>query len=477
MDHKHYQDDEFEQFLHHEVSQHRMYPADHIWKNIRTELHGNPSWHALTLISLLIITSLTISTLLIAPSAGRYQFKPLVAIPKKVLKPIEATSIHAPVAEEAYFNKIEPHQLTQATIAFIAPLNNINLDAETAFLKTKEIATTVTPPIELKNTGVNKLKSLPLNRAELFVEALNPISTIEATIPPITNNESIDLIKPAKPLMVKDLMTIQDEKINTTRIPNKIQQRQKTSRIGYQFYITPSKSYRVLSDDAVKEIIQPSTVSNIAAQNIPMGLSYSAGVNDIVRHRPAVGLELGVSALYSITKRLKLKTGIQMNIRQYNIETFQTLTPNLTTVSLLNNRSIENINLFSSYSNNAGFKATQLENRTYQISVPIGMQLELLKVKQMGLNIDASVQPTFALNTNTYLLSTDFKNYTDGNGLMRKWNINTSVGINFSFKSGSNIWQIGPQIRYQHLPTYSNRYPIKEQLVDYGIRLGFTRQR
>ncbi|TAG13818.1 MAG: hypothetical protein EAZ41_01760, partial [Sphingobacteriia bacterium] len=329
-----------------------MYPADHIWKNIRTELHGNPSWHALTLISLLVITSLTISTFLIAPSAGRYQFKQLAAIPKKILKPLEATSIHAPIAEDAYFNQIEPHQLTQATIAFIAPVDNIDLNAETAFLKPSEITTPAVPAIELKNTAVNKLKSISLNRSALFVEAFNPNSTIEATIPSITNNESIDLLQPAKPLMVKNLMTIQDEKFNAVRTPNKIQQRQKTSRIGYQFYITPSKSYRVLSDDAVKEIIQPSTVSNIAAQNIPLGLSYSAGVNDIVRHRPAIGLELGVSALYSITKRLKLKTGIQMNIRQYNIETFQTLTPNLTTVSLLNNRSIENINLFSSYSNN-----------------------------------------------------------------------------------------------------------------------------
>ena len=54
MDRNYYQDDEFEQFLQDEVKQHRMYPADHVWNNIRTELHGNPSWPALTFISLLI---------------------------------------------------------------------------------------------------------------------------------------------------------------------------------------------------------------------------------------------------------------------------------------------------------------------------------------------------------------------------------------------------------------------------------------
>ena len=63
MEDKKYQDD-LEQFLQDEVKQHRMYPSDHIWKNIRTELHGYRTWPALTFISLFIITALTISTLL-----------------------------------------------------------------------------------------------------------------------------------------------------------------------------------------------------------------------------------------------------------------------------------------------------------------------------------------------------------------------------------------------------------------------------
>ncbi|MGC5254675.1 hypothetical protein, partial [Escherichia coli] len=37
---------------------------DDVWKNIRTELHGNRTWPALTVIALLVITSLTFSTIL-----------------------------------------------------------------------------------------------------------------------------------------------------------------------------------------------------------------------------------------------------------------------------------------------------------------------------------------------------------------------------------------------------------------------------
>ena len=38
MDRKYYQDNEFEQFLQEELKDHRMYPADDAWKNIRTQL-------------------------------------------------------------------------------------------------------------------------------------------------------------------------------------------------------------------------------------------------------------------------------------------------------------------------------------------------------------------------------------------------------------------------------------------------------
>ena len=110
------------------------------------------------------------------------------------------------------------------------------------------------------------------------------------------------------------------------------------------------------------------------------------------------------------------------------------------------------------------------------MSLPIGVQWEVLQGKHLGINAEASVQPTLTLNTNTYLLSTDYKHYTTGNDLIRKWNINTSMGFNISYKSGSLLYMVGPQVRYQHLPTYSNLYPIKEYLLDYGIRFGITKE-
>jgi hypothetical protein len=163
-------------------------------------------------------------------------------------------------------------------------------------------------------------------------------------------------------------------------------------------------------------------------------------------------------------------------MREYYIETFQSLTDDLASLSLINYRGIETISFYSPYNNNTGYKKAQLNNRVYQLSLPLGLQWEALQGKHFGINAEASVQPTLTLNTNTYLLSTDYKHYTSGNDLIRKWNINTSMGFNISYKSGATVFMVGPQVRYQHLPTYSNLYPVKEYLLDYGIRFGITRQ-
>ena len=53
-----------EEFLQRETSQHRMYPSDHIWRNIHKELHGKKQWPALTITAVLMTTALCISTIL-----------------------------------------------------------------------------------------------------------------------------------------------------------------------------------------------------------------------------------------------------------------------------------------------------------------------------------------------------------------------------------------------------------------------------
>jgi hypothetical protein len=478
MDYKHYQEEDFEQFLHQEVDDYRMYPSDQVWKNIRVSIHGTQTWHALTFIALSIICGLTISTVVMLHRSKSFKRPDLLTanlLPKKLpLQSVNNTSASPKMVN--YFEAMDPENITEETIAAIQDQQILalpkadpttNHSQETTIpsnhiIDHNTVEHTVTSAL---NTDIIYTANADLPGASLL--AAN--NKIESTIP----QEKPNLLNMASDADKK--MMLQNDYLKNI-VPKRTMTWKKVSKIGIQFYAAASKSYRTLTDADVKEIIQPNSVSSKSAQTVPMALNYSANVNDIVRHSPATGLEIGVASLYNISRRFKLKTGIQLNIQQYHIEAFKTATKDLNTIDLINNNGIQTINISSFYNNNTGYKSEQLNNKNYQISVPIGIQWEIAKRNNIGLNAEAAVQPSYLLTNSTYVLSTDFKNYTDGNGLLRKWNINTNIGINISYKSGSNLIQFGPQIRYQHLPSYTNQYPIKEHLMEYGIKLGITRQ-
>lgn len=477
--------DEFEQFLQDEVKQHRMYPSDHIWKNIRTELHGYKAWPALTFMSLFIITALTISTLInnhpekyLVNSVSFATNKPVATVVKENNSLItEASTINT----KSYFQKLAPAQITAETFAedknpvheLVVPERNTRVDLAAVPVKT---FTGSKDRVQISQKNVKEALLIP-GAALAAAQPENVVTTLAAVTAPETtetNTDQANTIEPAETLngdlsSTTDIFLKDFNYVTNTPI-------RRNSKFGFQFYITPSTSYRRLSDEKVKEIIQPAVQQAVSSsQNVPLNPNLTADVNNVVRHKPAVGLELGFAVLYNMTDRLKFKTGLQLNIRQYYIETFQS-TNDLTSLSLINNRGIETISFYSPFNNNTGYKKTQLDNKVYQLSVPIGLQWDIINGKRFGINTEASVQPTFTINNNTYLLSTDYKHYTNGNEFVRKWNINTSVGLNLTYQSGATSWQLGPQIRYQHLPTFSNLYPIKEYLIDYGIRFGITRQ-
>lgn len=471
--------DEFEQFLQDEVKQHRMYPSDHIWKNIRTELHGYRAWPALTFMSLFIITALTISTLL-NNHPGR----------QLPLQHRSAGSFNSPLAKnhpdhnskpvKDYFQQIAPQQITAETFADL----NTTANPEQEILVTRNKANDLAAvPVK---TGIQRSAYIAktIHTVPAGSNTIDPATLANSvTLPVMTVTEEQNTENPetAKPVILHkqtDAHGSADDFLKDFNYIATTNTSRRNSKFGVQFYITPSTSYRKLSDQKVKEIIQPAVAaaSASASQNVPLSPNLAADVNNVVRHKPAMGFELGFAVLYNMSPRLKFKTGVQLNIRQYYIETFQSLTNDLTSLSLINYGGIETINFYSPWNNNTGYRKTQLDNKLYQLSVPLGIQWDLIRGKHFGFNTEASVQPTMTLNNNTYLLSTDYKHYTGGGSFIRKWNINTSVGFSLTYTNGSSSWQLGPQIRYQHLPTYSNQYPIKEYLMDYGVRLGFTRQ-
>ncbi len=425
--------DAFEEFILDEVNEHKMYPSGRVWDNIRSEVQGKRSWPALTIISLTVLVALTVSTFVVTNKSAQI-VKPLTANHLSAQTTATKPTLTAQVKQSTVQM---PLGIMQAEPMITVPLSNNTNDINT-------------------DNTLSESEPIVDNTTEK-IEAATVISTSDSETK--INNTSL---LPA--LIQQPINNIFD--ITASSIT-----KQKKRKYSVQFYATPSASFRALSDQKVKELIQPSLI----AIPITSPLVQAPTFNQAVRHRPDIGLELGFTLNYPVTNKLQFKTGLQINIRQYQIDTYET-GANAATLSLVNGGRIQTISVMSSYNNNVGFRSAQLNNKVYQIAMPIGLDYQLLKFKKFGIHTQATIQPTYNINKNVYLLSTDYANYTAGNDYVRKWNINTSVGIQFSYQKGNTIWQLGPQIRYQTLPTYNNPYPIKENLIDYGFRIGWSKQ-
>ena len=184
-----------------------------------------------------------------------------------------------------------------------------------------------------------------------------------------------------------------------------------------------------------------------------------------------MGLQVGFSAGYPISKSLKIFAGFQFNVSKYDIKASFS-TGEVTTFALNTGSGANSVSTISNYRNSGGGKADWLRNLYFSASVPLGIELKLTGNDKTSLGISGSIQPTFILSDRAYLLSTDYKNYAEVPSLTRKWNMNTSFEIFAAYSTGKINWRIGPQVRYQLKSSYVAKYPFTEHLFDFGLKLG-----
>ena len=138
--------------------------------------------------------------------------------------------------------------------------------------------------------------------------------------------------------------------------------------------------------------------------------------------------------------------------------------------------------LFAKYSaafangrNFFGFSRTWLRNTHFTVSTPIGLELVVPASRKVSVNLASTIQPTYTIRNNSYLISTNLKNYAQEPSLYRTWNVNAGAEAYLSVSKGSYRWIMGPQIRYQLLSSYKENYPISEHLIDYGMKFGIQK--
>ncbi len=229
----------------------------------------------------------------------------------------------------------------------------------------------------------------------------------------------------------------------------------------YAYYITPSFGYRTFSKSS--GYIEPALPTSYALARIN---------NDAVElfDYAALNLEAGAILQYKISKKLRLKGGLQANYTNYVSSVTALGHPTQTSLTFNNS----NINIRSSdYSTKSG--NDKINKTTMQIALPLGADFKIAGNGKLYWYAGGTIQPTYVIGGSAFVLSSDEKYYISENALLRKMNLNTSIETFISFKSSNGVvLNVGPQFRYQLLSTYKKEYGYSEKVYNIGIKMGIT---
>ena len=458
---------QLEELLKKEAANYRVYPSEKVWENIRDVIQPETKWPALITIFVSIVLALSISTIINYPSEKIGNSKsagfstniktntPVIQISKPKKPIFFAQNFYEAKAEIKSINKIK---VEKEVIEHDIIQSSKETQENTTIVNENETQT------NFVNSNVNQS-----DKISTFTQSdLNNFLT-EAPIEFAKTKTEINFPGLAETSFSennKSKINIISENGFLKTQQNKIIKKY-NNKLRLQYYVTLSNSYRTLDDDKTRSRYTSAIIDRIA---------LNRNVNDIVIHKPMLGLEIGGAIMYPITKRLFIKTGIQFNIRQYNIDAFNAY--GAANISYVNNFQLNTYSAISGFSTNfenaIGAK-TNLQNKLYELSIPLGLEWDVIDGNKWGLRLNGSFQPTVALNRSNHIISTDYKYYTDATPFFRRFNINSDAGILFTMKTKNVKWFLGPQVRFQQLPTYNDLYPIKEYRVDYGVKIGFTK--
>jgi hypothetical protein len=431
---------EFERFLKENADQYRLYPSAKVWRGVYNTLHTRRKWYGAGIILLLLTGSLVgvlvthsskeIAT--ITPNKSAVINKETITHNLQVVRPDKRISENKSINNSAAITE-NKKLIVQGDFYSILQNSPITQENNSQSI----IATNNLTPIDIRITD-------------------------EATDQNITGNSSSPKISdyPKKLTASNPFGWTIESVLNSFKRP-------KNRKFSMQFSFTPTISYRKLT--ANKAFLRS---ANLQA-NSPASFAALYDVNSAVTHKPDIGLELGLTSKYALTKNFKVKAGIQFNVNRYDIKAFN-YRWELTTIALRSGRGVDSFSTVSSHRNFNGYKSDWLQNFYFEISMPVGLEVNIIGDDKVQFGIAGTIQPTYILGDRAYLLSTDYKNYAEVPWLIRRWNISTGFETFVAYSTGKMKWQVGPQVRYQLLSSFVDKYPVKENLFDFGLKVGIS---
>lgn len=512
MENKFYTDDEFEHFLKDATDSFRMHPSKKVWYSIYNDRHPSRKWPSLAVCLLLITAILFVGvsnnnhinnsskltadkTLLTenpiaSKSAVLADHSPVMLINDDSRAPEAATIVNKEANQNIPENdrrnrtitgNVQPDEVFAAE-AVSSPLSEaITSGVATHVLdgllaateSAAPIATTQTPLVTEKEslTPLSTYSTDDSENREISVGAITssqpPVNLLKnAPASARTNSLNRNSVSLNNDISAEDKAWIENFAYNNKASISKFR-----SRSSVEYYVTPSVGFRFLEKNSKVEAPEQ---QNLVSTTEPAQLD----INDEVTQKSAINLEAGVSILYTVSKKWRLKAGVQVNYTSYI--SFADALKHPSQAYLIMNRSNGAYNMMprvSMYANSiTGDKKDRLNNKTVQLSLPIGADYKLAGNKNLKWYAGATVQPGWVVNGQVFALSADTKNYIEEPSLLRKWNVSSAIETFISFKTPSGIIiNAGPQLRYQLFSTYKKEYSYTEKLYNVGIKLGITK--
>lgn len=483
-----YHDREFEQFVKRNADQYRMFPSEKVWKGIHSTLHTRRRWYSIGIALLLLTTGVVTWVMLVTPS-GKKQIASSSTISqsgiakkqagKNTQKPkVVIAAVKKPSNTNSNIADVSPYIISEAS-PYISQKNlliptvepdtetDITYDLEAPERMYQPASPLVTPVISTQKPDVLIAKAAPVRAKQ--IQAVPSIPVTKEVVDIKINEENISAPQAASDdaTAKKELSSSEEVSLYPMTIESVLNSYKgpgKRKRITWQVYFVPTISYRKLTEN--KAFIEEARASN----GIPP--ASITDINAVVTHKPDIGFELGFSTGYPITRNLRLTGGAQFNVSKYDIRAFS-YSAEIATIALNSGGGANSVSTVTNYRNlGGGSKTNWLRNLYVSASIPVGAELIVAGNKKTYAGIAANVQPTYILANRAYLISTDYKNYAEVPSLTRKWNVNTAFEVFAGATTGKLKWRIGPQVRYQALSSFDSKYPVKEHLFDFGLKVG-----
>ena len=455
---------DFEKLLRDNANQYRMYPSEKVWKGIHSSLHTRRRWYGLTAAIMLLVTGSIVSIIIYSDKPGKNnltsqknisvqnnsqkQTLSTVSNETKTFTPaineIKPADHHTSNLTELYSDgpvfKTPTGGNTHSNVILNSNLSNKNdRDAFESNTYNKNETISESP----FSTDLNLLKQ---NSSEVVL--IDDIATNEKTITDqsrVGENTEKEIHDAVSALASQNILLVKPKK---------------QSKVTAQVFFTPTVSYRKLKEN----------------KNVYAGSGFyvpTIDLNNIVKHKPGMGLEFGIEGKYKMNKKLSLTTGLQFNINRYDILAYSHPTE-IATVALTSSYGVvDSLATLSNY-RNSGTSANWLENFYFQVAVPVGVEVILTENKNFKWGLSGTIQPTYVIGDRAYVISSDYKNYGKFPDVMRRWNISTGVGTFVAYSTGRINWQVGPHLRYQHLSSFVSELSVKEKLYAIGLKVGAT---